>query len=137
MTTRTIDPVAKDLPALLASLPRQTPIVMLNLLRFNEVAAYKEAGMGGSGREAYTRYAKVAARKVQEVGGALVFMGEAQAGIICPADEVWHEVLLVRYPSSEAFMSMLAMPDYQAATKHRTAALADARLIATVERTSA
>ena len=44
------------------------------------------------------------------------------------------ELLLVRYPSKAAFLSMLADPEYRAATEHRTAALADSRLIATTPR---
>jgi uncharacterized protein (DUF1330 family) len=76
----------------------------------------------------------VAIDKVREVGGAPIFMSQARARLIGPPEEQWDEVLLVRYPSVAAFASMLAMPDYRAATVHRTAALDDARLIATVER---
>ena len=131
--TRTIDPVPGEFPALLAGLPKNTPIVMLNLLRFSPQAHYRDGVPRGSGREAYARYAEVALRKVREVGGTPIFLGAVQAGLICPDDECWDDVLLVRYPSSDAFISMLAMPDYLEATRHRTAALDDARLIATVE----
>lgn len=131
--TRTIDPVPGEFPALLAGLPKNTPIVMLNLLRFSALAHYRDGVPRGSGREAYARYAEVALRKVREVGGTPIFLGAVQAGLICPDDECWDDVLLVRYPSSDAFISMLAMPDYLEATRHRTAALDDARLIATVE----
>ena len=61
-------------------------------------------------------------------------MGEAHAALIAPPEERWDEVLLVRYPSVAAFVGMLQQHDYQAATVHRTAALEDARLIATTER---
>ena len=37
-----IDPNPQTLPDILASLPDDTPIVMLNLLRFNETARYKD-----------------------------------------------------------------------------------------------
>jgi uncharacterized protein (DUF1330 family) len=107
---------------------------MLNLLRFHDRARYRDGADRGSGREAYARYAAVALEKVRSVGGEPVFMGRVAAGVIAPPDEVWHEVLLVRYPSVAAFSSMLAMPDYREATRHRTAALDDARLIATVQR---
>lgn len=106
---------------------------MVNLLRFRDRARYPHGGSDCSGREAYARYAAVAAKKVAEVGGSPVFLGAAKACVIAPDDEVWHEVLLIRYPSAAAFAAMLAMPDYLAATVHRTAALEDARLIATVE----
>ncbi len=132
--TRTIDPVASQLPQIFASLPPDTPLVMLNLLRFRDVATYRDGENRGSGREAYARYGEVALRAVQSVGGEAVYQGSARAGIICPEDELWHEVLLVRYPSVQAFQTMLAIPEYREATRHRTAALEDARLIATVER---
>lgn len=133
---KTVDPIASQLPELLASLPRDTPIVMLNLLKFNEVAKYRDGQQECSGRQAYRRYAKVALQKGQEVGGSVVFMGAAKASIIGPGEECWHEVLLVRYPSAAAFELMRSMQDYRAATRHRTAALEDARLIATVEQIS-
>jgi hypothetical protein len=40
-------------------------------------------------------------------------------------------------PSRKAFPRMVAMPDDQACAHHRTAALADSRLIATVSRSDA
>ena len=130
---RVIDPIATQLPEILRSIPENTPIVMLNLLRFRDRAAYREGTFEGSGREAYSRYLEVANRKVEEVGGKVLFMSTAVAAIISPPDEIWHEVLLMQYPSIEAFATMLAMKDYQAATVHRTVALEDARLFATIE----
>ena len=56
-------------------------------------------------------------------------MANARVALIAPEQEHWDEVLLVRYPSPEAFLAMLADPEYRAATIHRTAALADSRLI--------
>lgn len=131
---KTIDPIAAQLPAILASLPQDTPLTMLNLLRFHDTAQYADGNSTCSGRDAYAQYAEVAMRKVIEVGGHPVYVGRVAGLIIAPGDEVWHEVILIRYPSLAAFSRMLAMPDYRAATRHRTAALDDARLIATVER---
>lgn len=130
--TRTVDPVASQLPALLAALPADTPLVMLNLLRFRPHAAYRDGVARGSGAEAYARYAAVALGKVRAVGGELRYRGVVKGLLIAPDDEAWDEVLLVRYPSVAAFSAMLAMPDYREATRHRSAALEDARLIATV-----
>jgi uncharacterized protein (DUF1330 family) len=132
---KTVDPIAAELPTILASLPQQTPIVMLNLLKFRAQAHYRQGDHPPcSGREAYARYSQVALVKVREVGGEPIFMSQVRGRLIAPPEEHWDEVLLVRYPSVQAFAAMLAMPDYRAATVHRTAALEDARLIATVER---
>jgi uncharacterized protein (DUF1330 family) len=131
---KTVDPIAERLPAMLATLPEDTPLVFMNLLRFNDIAKYPDTSITCSGRDAYARYAEVAMRKVVEVGGQPVYVGKALAHLIAPDDEQWHEVVLIRYPNIAAFSRMLAMPDYRAATLHRTAALDDARLIATIER---
>ena len=131
--TQTIDPIASQLPGILATLPQDRPIVMLNLLKFSEQARYRHGETPCSGREAYARYSEVALQKVQAVGGKVLYLGRVKGLLIAPADEQWDEVLLVRYPSAAAFAAMLAMPDYMAATRHRTAALDNARLIATVE----
>lgn len=128
-----IDPNPATLPAILDSLPDDTPIVMLNLLRFRDKAKYKDGEANYSGREAYQKYSEVAFGKVQGVGGEMVWKGRALAGVIAPEGEKWDSVLLVRYPSKQAFASMLADPEYREATKHRTAALEEARLVAMQE----
>ncbi|MNR51568.1 hypothetical protein D3C85_1712560 [compost metagenome] len=66
---------------------------------------------------------------MQGVGGRVEVLAQARVALIAPPGEHWDEVLLVRYPSKEAFLSMLTDSEYQAATVHRTAALADSRLI--------
>lgn len=125
-----IDPTRESLAAL-AGLPDDDPVVMLNLLRFRDAASYPDGSPHPpcTGREAYRRYGTVAIRHVRAVGGDQIFGGSARCSIIGPADE-WDEVLLVRYPSPAAFLTMVADPDYRAAAVHRSAALADSRLIA-------
>ncbi len=105
-------------------------IVMLNLLKFRDVAAYKaDAGEPSrSGAEAYGVYSETALRKVAGVGGSIVLGSPAHAALIGPDGE-WDVVALVKYPSRQAFLTMVSDPEYQACTHHRTAALADSRLI--------
>ncbi len=128
-----INPSREQLAHFTQHMPDETPILMLNLLRYRDAAAYPDDSGHSpcSGREAYKRYSRTALSKVQNVGGRVELMALAKAMLIAPAEEQWDEVLLVRYPSREAFLSMLADPEYQAATVHRTAALADSRLIGT------
>ncbi|MBM6404174.1 DUF1330 domain-containing protein [Phycicoccus sp. CSK15P-2] len=123
---------APDALSALAGLPDDEPVVMLNLLRFRDSAEYP-AGVDAepcSGREAYERYSCEAVRFVRAVGGEPVFQGASELAVIGPEGE-WDEVLLVRYPSRAAFLAMVSDPDYLATTVHRTAALADSRLVAT------
>lgn len=112
----------------LASLPEGKPVVMLNLLRFRDQAAYSDPSEACSGREAYKRYSQTALQTIAAVGGSVIFSGRAHESLIAPAGEVWHQVFLVRYPSAAAFRAMLSMPQYQACVRHRTAALSDSRL---------
>ncbi|NMZ67650.1 Uncharacterized conserved protein, DUF1330 family [Pseudomonas peli] len=131
-----INPSPAQLAAFSAAVADDTPLLMLNLLRFQAQASYSSGSshIPCSGREAYARYSQTALRKVRGVGGEVQVMAAAQAALIAPEGEQWDELLLVRYPSKAAFLSMLADPEYRAATEHRTAALADSRLIATTPR---
>jgi len=131
-----IDPRPGQMKAALASVPSGVPIIMLNLLRFRDKALYADGASELTGRQAYEIYLNNAGKHVEACGGSVLLRANAYAGIIAPEDEQWDEVLLVRYPSIEKFVAMVMNPDYQAFTPHRTAALADARLIATVEATA-
>lgn len=130
---RSIDPDQKQLPEIFSKIPDGQPIVMVNLLKFREVADYQDEAARCSGREAYRTYSQTTIRKIKEVGGQLVWRGAAAASVIAPEGEEWDDVLLVKYPSIGAFKKMLADPEYQQCTHHRTAALENARLIATLE----
>jgi uncharacterized protein (DUF1330 family) len=116
----------------LTRLPDSDPVVMLNMLRFRAQAEYPD-GSGHapcSGREAYRRYTKEATRHFEPLGGRLVWLGQVERILIGPEQEFWDEVFLAQYPSRRAFIRMVSDPDYIATTVHRTAALADSRLIA-------
>lgn len=114
-----IDPTGAQLRALAES-DIDAPIVMLNLLRF--------APEGGA--ERYARYMEAATPHLERVGGKLRFLGDAVATVI--GGEAWDEVLLVEYPSREAFLAMIAEPDYP--SDLRSAALVDSRLICCIAR---
>lgn len=128
-----VDPHPDRFAELLAELPQGEPVVMLNLLRFRERADYKNGEPACSGRAAYRRYGEKAIAHLQGVGAELVWHGDAKASVIAPPDEQWDEILLVRYPSIEQFVEMVTDPDYRELSKHRTAALEDARLLVSVE----
>lgn len=117
----------------LRNIPRGVPVVMLNMLKFREDAAYASGEPKISGRAAYQTYRDGASKLVAGVGGSLVWRGEAKAPLIAPAGETWDEVFLVRYPSIEKFIEMVNSPAYRKIVVHREAALADSRLIANVE----
>ncbi len=128
-----IEPTPERLQEFLSEGDADTPIVMINLLRYREQAAYPEGFEAEpcSGREAYQRYGQEVIGHIASVGGRLIWMGEARATLIGPDDERWDDALLVEYPSKKAFLEMVSKAEYQACAIHRTAALDDSRLIAT------
>ncbi len=113
-------------------------VVMLNLLRFRDVADYSATPDLApptpiTGQEAYQRYVKHTWPHLQQAGGDLIFVGTGGQFLIGPPDERWDLTMLVRHASVEAFLSFASNEDYLAGIGHRTAALEDSRLLPLVE----
>jgi hypothetical protein len=66
-------------------------------------------------------------------GGSLMFVGEGGRFLIGPAEERWDRVMLVRQSSARSFLAFAQDAGYLAGLGHRTAALADSRLLPLVE----
>lgn len=132
MTDQHIDPERAQFD-MFKDLPRDTPIHMLNLVRFREVAAYSaghpQAAENLTGADAYRHYAQESGPVFQRVGGSLVWRGRMDAMLIGPADEHWDAIFVAAYPGSAAFMEMVTDPVYRQAVVHRQAAVATSRLI--------
>jgi uncharacterized protein (DUF1330 family) len=129
---RTVNPGRAHIEDFARKAPDAAPIVMLNLLKFRDFAEYEEIATARvTGRKAYERYSRAVVPLLWEVGGQILWMGKARAGVIILDDESWDEVVLVHYPSRGAFVRMITSDAYQAIMRHRTAALADSRLIET------
>jgi hypothetical protein len=114
------------------------PIIMLNLLRFRDVADYSaspelEPGRPISGAEAYDLYIAHTLPHLARSGGELLLVGEGGRFLIGPEAERWDRAMLVRQKSVEAFMAFAQDKAYLAGIGHRTAALADSRLLPLVE----
>ena len=109
-------------------------VVMLNLLRFREEADYSAfpelaAEKPISGAAAYKKYMAHAGPILNRRGGEVLFVGEGGHFFIGPADESWDLAMLVKYPSQQVFVDFADDPEYRAGLGHRTAALADSRLL--------
>jgi len=126
-----IDPERDQFEAFKA-LPRDEPIMMLNLLRFREKAAYPD-GRDVSGAAAYEAYGSESAPVFQRVGGEIIWRGRPQVMLIGPKDKHWDLAFIARYPTAGAFLEMVTDPQYREAVKHRQAAVLDSRLIRTTE----
>ena len=128
-----IDPRPEQFNEVIAKVPKNVPVVMLNLLKFRDIAGYPDGKADISGRDAYAIYSEHALKHLADIGGELIWFGEAKASVIAPPDEDWDQVFLVRYPSIEKFIEMVTNPLYQEIVIHRSSALKDSRLIATIE----
>ena len=76
--TPTIEPTPEQF-ARVAGSTDETPVVMLNLLRFKERADGIDAADGISGADAYARYAAGTAPLLAEAGGEVLYAGGAAA----------------------------------------------------------
>ncbi len=133
MAMASIEPSPEQLRALVAQANGDTPVVMINLLRYRERAGYAPGADAApcSGREAYGRYQAGVTPLLAEAGASVLWFGRAMQTVIGPDAERWDDAILVQYPSRGAFLAMVSRPAYQRIAMHRTAALADSRLIAT------
>ncbi len=127
-----VDPSRENFDAFKA-LPRDTPISMLNLLRFRENALYPEehpqAALGLTGAEAYDKYGRTSGPIFTRVGGSVIWRGSMEAMVIGPVDKNWEVAFIAAYPHAGAFFEMINDPDYKLAVVHRKAAVETSRLI--------
>ena len=125
---RRIDPTADQVRSL-RDRGREGPIVMVNLLKFRETADYPvDSGFPPcSGREAYARYQNAFTVTVGETSRAeVVYEGPVEQIFIGQAGSDaadWDKVLIVRYPSRQHFLAMMANNAYREALIHRYAGL--------------
>ena len=122
--TEPIDPTPAQFEAFSAA-DQSAPICMVNLLKFRDMAVYEDGRDAGgiSGAAAYNLYGAVAAKKIAEVGGRILWGAPAEMTVIGDERDDWDMVAIVYYPSRAAFLKMVAEPDYQAASPHRHAGL--------------
>jgi uncharacterized protein (DUF1330 family) len=130
-----IGPTKEQIQALVDS-ELDTPVVMLNLLKFAERADgdSSDAGDGKeSGRGSYERYGERVRSMLEETGARVLFQGRADSVVIGGDADDWDAVILVEYPSRKAFLEMTSSKKYREVSKDRSAGLADSRLIAMTE----
>jgi uncharacterized protein (DUF1330 family) len=101
------------------------PVLMVNLLRFREKAAYPDGSDSNiSGQAAYQRYAAEMHKLVHAAGGRFVFSSNVAGLLIGEVEELWDVVAIVEYPSSRALLQIASSPDFADIERHRLAGLA-------------
>ena len=116
-----VDPRGADLKRFLAEDPGG-PVVMLNLLRF----------LPDGGRARYAEYVEHFRRTAAPFGAEVLYVGDGSTALVAEPGQSWDAVLLVCYPSRQAFSDMVRDPAYGEGTQLRTQALEEAVLQATV-----
>ncbi|MBE9490922.1 MAG: DUF1330 domain-containing protein [Bacteroidetes bacterium] len=124
MLSNQISPSDKQL-AELQSYPQNTPLVMLNILKFKAQTNTNETG-----QEAYARYFKNASPFVENSGAKLIWKGQVHSTVIGNSDNKPHIVFLVEYPTVNHFFAMVSNPEYQKIAGDRAIALEYGGLIA-------
>ena len=103
----------------------QTPIKMVNLLKFKDKAEYKDGRQTSlSGKEAYQIYADEVQGHLEKVGGQSIFFGEVERLMLGEVEELWDWVAIAEYPSRKAMLEMVMDSEYQKSEEHRSAGLA-------------
>lgn len=131
-----IEPDARQLAEVAARARRADdgPVVMLNLNRYRDRAAYDGPVPGGlpadcSGHEAYLRYGAVAVQVIARVGGQIAWHATSDHTTIGEGTDRYDEVIAVWYPSYAAFQALITDPELLAAAAHRAAGLDRAAVI--------
>jgi uncharacterized protein (DUF1330 family) len=131
-----VNPSTEQLEALgaLAGTAEDGPLVMLNLNRYRQRAAYVVDPPGGaaaqvSGLEAYQRYGMTALKVLARVGGEVLWTTHATMTVVGDDSDSCDEVIAVRYPSAQAFLDLALDPELTAALPHRDAGLERAAII--------
>ncbi len=113
--------------------PHEGPIAQVNLLKFRIKAEYPgdapEHGDGVSGAEAYQRYADAFQVAAAEVGASCLLMGATERYFIGQGD--WDAVMVMHFPSRQAFITTLNHKTYRDMHHHRDAGLLCQELIVT------
>jgi uncharacterized protein (DUF1330 family) len=108
--------------AALAARPADAPVVMVNLLKF------KTPG----GLDRYLQYGREVAPHLKRVGASVLYAGGAPAFVIGEGERPWWDaILVVQYPTPQAFIDMVTTDEYAEVHEHRAAGQERGDLIAT------
>ena len=98
------------------------PVVMVNLLQFRKPG----------GLERYLQYGREVAPHLNRVGATIRYGGTAPAVVIGDGERPWWDaILIVEYPTPDAFIDMVTTEEYAKVHEHRAAAIDRGDLIAT------
>ena len=104
---------------------RDEPVVMVNLLKFKERAAYADGRASDlTGEQAYALYATAMRKLVEAAGGRFLFGGAVESLLLGEVEDLWDMVGLVEYPTPGTLVQIASSPEYREIEAHREAGLA-------------
>ncbi len=112
--------------------PQDTPVVMVNLLKFKREADGGNEGM--SGEASYMLYGEKMREFVESKGGRFLYMGSADSMVLGESDVDWDVVALVEYPSRQAFVEIASSQHVAEIGQDRSKGLEGQWLIASTQR---
>ena len=101
--------------------------VMLNLLKFRDIALDGFGVDGMTGGQAFRRYGELNDKEDVKFGSDPIWVGLAKNTVI--GGEDWDLAILVRYPTRQHFIDKLDNAKYREIAKVRHAAILDSRAI--------
>jgi len=107
--------------------PSGIPVVMLNILKFKS----KVDDGTTTGKQSYNDYSRVVAPLLDKVGGKVLWAGKVNSTIIGDLNDRPDRILVVEYPSKEAFVEMSTSEEYAKISHLRELALEYGGLVAT------
>lgn len=106
------------------------PIWMLNLMRYREVAEYRDGRESAiSGQEADDAYAPTDV--LRDIGAEIVLFGDV---IDQPIGDTprWDRIAVVRYPTRRSFIEMQTRSDFKEKHEHKEAGMAETIVMGTL-----
>jgi len=126
MQLNQVQPSQEQLAELMAY-PIDTPLVMVNIIKFKGIIDSNETG-----QEAYARYYKNALPFVAKSNAKLIWKGVVASTVIGDSKGQPDMIFLVEYPSVNDFLGMVSNPEYQKIANDRTISLEYGGLIACI-----
>jgi hypothetical protein len=124
MSVNYIDPTREQIKRFAQQHSLDAPILMLNLVRYREVAQYEPSHPLHAhtppltGKEAYRRYRKELEQwfrktNIMSTPSTVVFEALPQVVVTGPANEQWDEMFVVRYENARVFLAMIKDAEYK------------------------
>lgn len=128
-----LNPDVEQLRTLIAA-GHHGPLQFVNLLAYREYAQYPDghelAENRLSGAQAYGLYGVVALDHVTRRGGRLTLYNDVEQ-VLIGTGTPWHQVAIMEYPDTSAFLDMICDPEYLTGLVHRDAGLSDTVVLVT------